>query len=125
MEKSVPKIAVWHQEACRVMTNGDPEGRIFLSYPHTNNVFVFLLTTVFYFKISFQKSLNAQVLEFMNICYFFWPSLQFHPNNCKKMENEKKENYDQTDSKKKQSLSYSYTRFEHFYKSLNRRTFVI
>ena len=29
------------------MTNGDPEGRIFLSYPHTNNGFFFLLTTVF------------------------------------------------------------------------------
>ena len=37
IEKSVPRIAVWHHEACRVMTNGDPEGWIFLSYPHTNN----------------------------------------------------------------------------------------
>ena len=34
IEKSVPRIAVWHHEACRVMTNGDLEGRIFLSYPH-------------------------------------------------------------------------------------------
>ena len=25
------------------MTNGDPEGRIFLSHPHTNNGFFFLL----------------------------------------------------------------------------------
>ena len=33
VEKSVPRIAVWHHEACRVMTNGDPEGRIILSYP--------------------------------------------------------------------------------------------
>ena len=33
-----------------MMTNGDPEGQIFLYYPHTNNVFFFLLTTVFYFK---------------------------------------------------------------------------
>ena len=31
IEKSVPKIAVWHHEACLVMTNSDPEGRIFLS----------------------------------------------------------------------------------------------
>ena len=30
-----------------MMTNGDPEGRIFLSYPHTNNGFFFLLPTVF------------------------------------------------------------------------------
>ena len=25
----------WHHEACRVMTNGDHEGQIFLSHPHT------------------------------------------------------------------------------------------
>ena len=47
IEKSVPRIAVWHHEACRMMTNGDPKGQIFLSYPHTNNGFFFLLTTVF------------------------------------------------------------------------------
>ena len=29
IEKSIPRIAFWHHEACRVMTNGDPEGRIF------------------------------------------------------------------------------------------------
>ena len=28
----------------RVMTNGDHEGRVFQSHPHTNNVFFFLLT---------------------------------------------------------------------------------
>ena len=33
-----------------MMTNGDPEGQIFLSYPHTNNGFFFVLTTVFLFK---------------------------------------------------------------------------
>ena len=60
IEKFIPRIAVWHQEACRVMTNSDPEGGFFLSYPHTNNGFSFLLTTVFiYLKISFQKSLNS------------------------------------------------------------------
>ena len=47
IEKIVPRIAVWHHEACRVMTNGDPKGQIFLSYPHTNNGLFFLLTTVF------------------------------------------------------------------------------
>ena len=31
IEKSVPRITVWHHEACHVMTNGDPEGRFF--YP--------------------------------------------------------------------------------------------
>ena len=45
IEKSIPRITNWHHEACGVMTNGDPEGRIFLSYPHANNGFVFLLTT--------------------------------------------------------------------------------
>ena len=29
IEKSVPRITDWHREACRVMTNGDPEGRVF------------------------------------------------------------------------------------------------
>ena len=48
IEKSVPRIAVWHHEARRVMTSGDPEGRIFLTYLHTNNGFFFLLTTVFF-----------------------------------------------------------------------------
>ena len=28
--KSVPRITDWQYEACRVMTNSDPEGRIFL-----------------------------------------------------------------------------------------------
>ena len=61
-EKSVPKITIWHHEACQVMTNGDPKGQIFLSYPHMNNGFFCLLTTVFcvfFLKISFQKSLNT------------------------------------------------------------------
>ena len=31
IEKSVPRIAVWHHKARRVMTNSDPEGQIFLS----------------------------------------------------------------------------------------------
>ena len=35
-----------------MMTNGDPEGRIFLAYPHTNNGFFFLLTTVFIYLFS-------------------------------------------------------------------------
>ena len=31
-----------------MLTNGDWEGQIFLSYPQTNYEFVFLLTTVFF-----------------------------------------------------------------------------
>ena len=34
-----------------MMTNGDPEGRIFLSYTPTNNGFFFLLTTGFIYLI--------------------------------------------------------------------------
>ena len=37
--KSVPRITILNLEACRVITNGDPEGRIFLSYSHPNNGF--------------------------------------------------------------------------------------
>ena len=47
IENSVPRITVWHHEACRLMTNGDPVGLIFLSFPHTNNRLFFLLTTLF------------------------------------------------------------------------------
>ena len=48
--KSVPRINVWHHEACRVMTNGDTEGRIFISHPHTINGFFSCspLNTTFY-----------------------------------------------------------------------------
>ena len=31
IDKSVPMITIWHQEACPVVTNGDRRGRIFLS----------------------------------------------------------------------------------------------
>ena len=52
IENSVPRITVWHHQACRVMTKGDIEGWIFLSYPHRNNGFFFLLTTVFLAHLS-------------------------------------------------------------------------
>ena len=39
MEKSERRVTVWHHEACRVITNGDPEGQLFLSHPHTKNGF--------------------------------------------------------------------------------------
>ena len=43
IEKSVPRITDWHHEVCRMMTNGDSEGWIFLTHPHMN----FLLTTTY------------------------------------------------------------------------------
>ena len=33
IEISVPRIAVWHHEACRVMKNSDPEAGIFAYLP--------------------------------------------------------------------------------------------
>ena len=45
IDKSIPRITDWHHEACRMMPNGDREGQISLSPPHTNNEFFFLLTT--------------------------------------------------------------------------------
>ena len=35
IEKSVPRISDWHHEACRVMTSGDHEGRIFFYHTLT------------------------------------------------------------------------------------------
>ena len=37
IEKSVLRNTNLHHKACRVMTNGDREGWIFLFHPHTNN----------------------------------------------------------------------------------------
>ena len=37
-----------------MMTNGDPKGRGFLSFPHTNNGFFFLLTTVFIYLFKYK-----------------------------------------------------------------------
>ena len=49
------------------MTNGDPEGRIFLSYLHTNNGFFFLLTTVFIYL--FILKLLTEVHEHAKVKY--------------------------------------------------------
>ena len=43
IEKPVPRrITIRHHQACPVMTNGDPEGQIFLPDPHTNSGYFFL-----------------------------------------------------------------------------------
>ena len=47
IEKPVSRIAVGLYEACRVMINGDTEGRLFL----LNNGLFFLLVTVIYLFI--------------------------------------------------------------------------
>ena len=70
IEKSAQRIAVWHYEACRVMTNGDPKGRIFLSYIHTNNGFFFLLTFIFIYLLFYFKNELPEVPEYAK--------MQFH-----------------------------------------------
>ena len=53
IEKSVPRIAVWHHEACRVITNGDTKGRIFLTrikdYFSCSPLFLFVLLHIYLF----------------------------------------------------------------------------
>ena len=64
-EKPVPRIIVWHHEACRVMTNGDPRDWFF--YPTLTQIMdYFSGSPVFYFKKGFQTSLN--ILR----CNFTW-----------------------------------------------------
>ena len=60
IEKSVPRITDWHHEASQAMTIHDFEGWVFLSHPHTNNRFFFLLTTMY--CILYWKSINVQSL---------------------------------------------------------------
>ena len=55
IEKSVQRITVWHHKACRVITNGDSEGQIFLSHPHTNDGVFFLLNIKYHTLCSNQK----------------------------------------------------------------------
>ena len=66
IEKSIPRITDWHHKAYRVMTNGDREGQIFLSHPHTNNGFSFLLSTkylILYWKTGKRLPENPEYAE--------------------------------------------------------------
>ena len=59
-----------------MMKNGDTKRRIFLSYPHTNNGFFFLLITVFFlFKIK-----PPEVPEYAKIQFHMMKSLE-HNND--------------------------------------------
>ena len=58
------------------MTNGDPEGRIFLSYPHMNSgFFFFLLTTV-----SFLENKLPEVPEYAKMQFHMMTSIK-HNND--------------------------------------------
>ena len=68
IKQIVPRITVWHHEACRVMANDDPERRNFLSCPHmNNNGFFILLTTVL---ISFILKKLPEVLEYAKMHFY-------------------------------------------------------
>ena len=83
IDKFVPRFTVWHHEASRVMTNGDPEGRIFLSYPHTNNRLFFLLITVFLAHLS--RRLMGELIVYQSlwhpsvVCQHFQTSSPLKP----------------------------------------------
>ena len=53
-----------------MMTKADREGQIFLSYPHTNNGFLLLLTTVFFLF----KNKLPEVLEYAKIQFHIMTS---------------------------------------------------
>ena len=57
-----------------MMTNGDPEGQIFLSYPHTDNGFYFLLSAVLcifysftYFKIPEYAKMQFHIMTLLDV----------------------------------------------------------
>ena len=57
IEKSVWRITLWHHEFCRVMTNGESEGQIFLSTSDTYHGFIFILTS--WFPILFKNKTSV------------------------------------------------------------------
>ena len=68
IEKSVPRIVVWHHEACRMMTNGDPEGRIFF-YPTLTRIMELIFCSplflfIFLFDYLFILKYALEVLEY-------------------------------------------------------------
>ena len=59
-EKSVPRITLWHHEACRVMPDRDREGRIFLSTPHTNDRFFSCTSFISECRVLIMQSLRSR-----------------------------------------------------------------
>ena len=46
IENSVPRITLWHYEACSMMTNGDPEGWIIRIYDECEDGIEKLIPTI-------------------------------------------------------------------------------
>ena len=63
-----PRITFWRHEAGRVMTHGDPQGRIFLSHPHRNYGFIFLLTIKLKRKLPEVPAMNT--LRYAITCHY-------------------------------------------------------
>ena len=57
IEKSVQRISIWLNGACRLMTNGDREGRIFLSHHHM----LMLFLNKFLKKVDFANIKHAKL----------------------------------------------------------------
>ena len=51
-----------------MMTNGDPKGKIFLSFPHMNNGFFFLLATGFIYLFILNKL--AEVPQYAKMQFY-------------------------------------------------------
>ena len=88
IEKSIPRIIIWHYTACRVIANGDPEEWIFLSHPHTNNGFFFLLTIENHFFIfqnisKFPNTLRCTVKQWRHFDITLTTNVpEFQYNQC-------------------------------------------
>ena len=85
--KSIPRITVWHHKACWVMTNGDREGRSFVSNPHTNNRFFFFcspLHTAFSYLKKAPKSswIRWDVTYHDNVTLTYYNDSTNLPNCC-------------------------------------------
>ena len=80
IEKSVPRITDWHHEACQVMTIGDPEGRIFLSHPHTN--YGFFSCSPLNTSFIFEKKLEKDFQKILNTLRCDMVTLFKHFNEC-------------------------------------------
>ena len=71
-----------------MMTNGDHEGQIFLSHPHTNNGFFFLLTIKYHiilekYEKDFQKILNRLRWDNMTSLKHFNDAMDRHAANVR------------------------------------------
>ena len=80
IEKAVLRITVWHYEACRVMTNGDPEGWIFRYHPHTINGLFFM--SIIKHRIDLEKKRLQEVPKYIEMRNDMMRVREFQYNQC-------------------------------------------